>query len=98
MHSQEETVYHPIFTECPVFPRLLSSVVIVLICDGIEYRVKKAKELGLPIPIREATVPKNPQQDFVTALEEKKSNAQIADSVATMVCCHFFELLHFTCI
>lgn len=62
-------------------------VVFVLVCDGIEYRVKKAKELGLPIPIREAPVTKDPQQDFVSALEEKRSNAQIADSVATMVFC-----------
>ena len=85
MLFQAETVYHPIFTEWPVFPRLLSMVLFGFVCDGIEYRVKKAKELGLPIPVREVTVAKNPQQDFVSALEEKRANAQIADSVATMV-------------
>ena len=47
--------------------------------------MKKAKELGLPIPTREVAVIRNPQQEFAAALEEKRTKSQIADSVATMV-------------
>lgn len=71
--------------ECLAFPRLLFSVDMVERFNGIEYRVKKAKELGLPIPVREAAVIRNPQQEFAAALEEKRTKSQIADSVATMV-------------
>lgn len=47
--------------------------------------MKKAKELGLPVPIREVAVIRNPQQEFAAALEEKRTKSQVADSVATMV-------------
>ena len=86
MLSLEETVYHVMFMECLAFPRLLYLVYLLNQFNEIEYRVKKAKELGLPIPIREAAVIRNPQQEFAAALEEKRTKSQIADSVATMVC------------
>jgi len=59
------------------------------ICNGliwvVEYRVKKAKQLGLPIPTREASVVRNPQQEFAAKLAEKRIQSQMADSIASMV-------------
>lgn len=58
-------------------------------CDDLiwvlEYRVKKAKQLGLPIPTREASVVRNPQQEFAAKLAEKRIQSQMADSIASMV-------------
>ena len=51
-----------------------------------EYKVKKAKQLGLPIPTREAAVIRNPQQEFAAKLAEKRVHTQMADSIASMVC------------
>lgn len=48
--------------------------------------MKKAKELGLPIPKREVAELRNPQQDFVARLEESRTRSQLADSLASMVC------------
>lgn len=81
----EEIVLLRIFTEWKVFPRLPFLVSFIVAIHIIEYRVKKAKELGLPIPTREVAVIRNPQQEFAAALEEKRTKSQIADSVATMV-------------
>ena len=59
---------------------------IELIGWWIEYKVKKAKQLGLPIPTREAAVIRNPQQVFAAKLAEKRVHTQMADSIASMVC------------
>lgn len=59
---------------------------IELIGWWIEYKVKKAKQLGLPIPTREAAVIRNPQQEFAAKLAEKRVHTQMADSIASMVC------------
>lgn len=48
--------------------------------------MKKAKQLGLPIPTREAAVIRNPQQEFAAKLAEKRVHTQMADSIASMVC------------
>lgn len=47
--------------------------------------MKKAKELGLPIPKRELTVIRNPKQEFAAKLEESRTKSQMAGSLATMV-------------
>lgn len=49
--------------------------------------MKKAKQLGLPIPTREASVVRNPQQEFAAKLAEKRIQIQMADSIASMVAC-----------
>jgi hypothetical protein len=55
----------------------------------IEYRVKKAKELGLPIPAREVSVVRNPHQEFAARLEEAQSQSQMTSSLSTLVCCFY---------
>ena len=47
--------------------------------------MKKARELGLPVPTREASVIRNPQEDFAARLEEKRVRVQMADSLVSMV-------------
>ena len=74
-----------IFTECQAFPKLQSLVCSVSKLSCIEYKVKKAKELGLPIPKRELTVIRNPKQEFAAKLEESRTKSQMAGSLATMV-------------
>lgn len=46
--------------------------------------MKKAKELGLPVPRREAAVIRNPKQEFAAKLEESRTQSQMADSFASM--------------
>lgn len=41
--------------------------------------------MGLPIPTREASVVRNPQQEFAAKLAEKRIQSQMADSIASMV-------------
>lgn len=52
--------------------------------------MKKARELGLPIPTREASQIRNTQEEFAAKLEEKRVRVQMADSLASMVGKCFF--------